>query len=289
MASEWAQSQREGWLCKLYGQDSSDGTRKLPNDSVQSRLVSVLENLLSGKTIPKDAATETASLIMSQEDVGTPWNNLLGLYFSAAEAFGNEHELGALVNYVVELASLPDANNEGQETKTADIGGEVLRIKPSEAVVLGEDRLWSGLPQFSQNVTESFQGPEMYLANLSSPATPDAAKAKWRNLNTFLALLAKSREAQKIPALAGCGRLGIKALVMALEQPPDTRLGQNTELHAPAAAQWIHIANDEIEKLCNDGTEKFTAGDLWAGRGGGEVCDSARLQFWRSRMRELGY
>ncbi|CAE7188779.1 hypothetical protein P3342_008998 [Pyrenophora teres f. teres] len=256
MASKWAQSQREGWLCKLYGKYSVDDTRSIPSDSVQSKIVTVLENLLSNQTTPKDAATETASLILFREDAETLWNNLWGLYLSAAETFGEEQELGALVDYIVELASLPDA---------------------------------SSLPEFSMNLSESFQGPERYLANLSSPATPDAAKSAWKNLNTFLALLAKSRNAQKIPVLAGWARLGVKTLVMALEQSPSTREGQNVELHAPAAAQWLRIAQDEIEKLCNDKTERFTAGDLWANRGGGEVCDNARLQFWKSRMAELGY
>ncbi|EDU42401.1 hypothetical protein TUN199_06660 [Pyrenophora tritici-repentis] len=256
MASEWAQSQREGWLCQLYGKDSVDDTRSLPSDSVQSKLVTILEKLLSNQTTPKDAATETASLILSQEDTETLWNNLWGLYLNAAETFGEEQELGALVDYIVELASVPDA---------------------------------SGLPEFSMNVTESCQGPERYLANLSSPATPDAAKTAWKNINTFSALLAKNQNAQKIPVLAGWARLGVLTLVLALEQSPSTRQGQNVELHAPAAAQWFRISREEIEKLCNNGTDRFTPGDLWANRGGGEECDNTRLQFWRSRMGELGY
>jgi len=157
MTSEWAQTQRGGWLCDLYGKNNDDGTQKLPNDSVQSRLVTVLENLLAKKTAPKDAATETASIIMSQEDIGTPWSNLLGLYLSAAETFEDEQDLEALVDYIVELASLPDARNEGLETKTMDMGGEVLHIQPGHAVIQGETKLWSGLPQFSLNVAESFQ------------------------------------------------------------------------------------------------------------------------------------
>lgn len=113
--------------------------------------------------------------------------------------------------------------------------------------------------------------------------------AAWRNLNTFLALIAISPGAQMIPILKGMARLGLQTLAMALEHSLETRLGKNVELHAPAAAQWLRIAGDKIEGLCRDGTERMTAGDLWVGNGGGEVCDSARLQFWRARMAEFGY
>lgn len=289
MASGWAQTQREGWLRDLYGVDSSDGTRKLPDESVQSQLVSVIDGLLSGTSSPKDSAAKTASLIMSQEDVGTPWSNLLGLYLNAAEKFADEKALRALADYIVQLANLPDAVNEGPEAKILDEGGRTVRVEPGETVVFEEGKLWSDLPRLSYNVTESFQGPERYLANLQSPASPEAAKTTWRNLNTCIALVAKSYDAQRIPALAGWARLGLKTLAMALEHSPDTRLGRNAELHAPAAAQWLQIAGDEIERLCSDGTERMDAGDLWAGSGGGEVCDSARLQFWKARIVEFGY
>ncbi|KAF2196096.1 hypothetical protein GQ43DRAFT_445421 [Delitschia confertaspora ATCC 74209] len=289
MTSHWAQTQREGWLCDLYGKDSGDGTRKLPNKSVQSQLVSVLDNLLSGKSSPKESAAKTASLIMSQENVDIPWNNLLGLYLDAVEKFADEKDLKALVDYIVELASLPDAVNEGPETKTLDVGGKTLRIEPGQAVVFEEGTLWRDLPRFSSNVTESFQGPERYLTNLRPPVSPGVAKATWRNLNTYIALIAKSTDAQRIPVLARQVGLGLKTMAMALEYSPDTRLGKNIELHAPAAAQWLRIAGDEIDRLCRDGTQRMAIGDLWAGSGGSEVCDSARLQFWRARIVELGY
>ena len=78
-------------------------------------------------------------------------------------------------------------------------------------------------------------------------------------------------------------------MVMALEYSPETQPGRNVELHVPAAAQWLQIAGDEIERLCSDGTSRINAGDLWVGRGGGEVVDSARLQFWKARIAEFGY
>ena len=112
--------------------------------------------------------------------------------------------------------------------------------------------------------------------------------AKWKNFNTWLALLAKSPDAQSFPVLAGKVWLGLRTLSIALEQSPSTRWGQNVGLHAPAAAQWLRIAENELARVCAEGGEKYPAGDLWKDKGGNDVCDSARLQFWRARLRELG-
>jgi hypothetical protein len=129
----------------------------------------------------------------------------------------------------------------------------------------------------------------MYLAHISSPATPEHAKEKWSNLNTYLALLAKDSDAQKLPVLAHKATLSLVALSTAFEFSPETRSGRNSELRVPAAAQWLRIAGDQIESLCANGTERMPAGDLWTSTGGGEICDKARLQFWKTRMAELGY
>ena len=77
-------------------------------------------------------------------------------------------------------------------------------------------------------------------------------------------------------------------LKTALEHSPNTRRGKKTDLHIPAAEAWFRIAGDEIERLCEAGTETLPPGDLWASQGGGDVCDSARLGFWKKRMSELG-
>lgn len=111
--------------------------------------------------------------------------------------------------------------------------------------------------------------------------------AHWRNLNTYLALLQKNRKAQDIPVLSGTVRLALRALPMALEHSPETRLGKNAELHAPAAAQWLRLAVDEIEELCAERNERMVAGDLWVAKGGSDVCDLARLQFWKERLPQV--
>lgn len=112
---------------------------------------------------------------------------------------------------------------------------------------------------------------------------------KWKNFNTYLALMAVHPRAQAIPVLGDKTRLGFVTLSMALEHSPDTALGRNSGLHAPAAAQWLRIAGDKIEKLCEEGTGVMGAGDLWKDRGGAGVCNSARLAFWRSRLADMGY
>jgi hypothetical protein len=98
-----------------------------------------------------------------------------------------------------------------------------------------------------------------------------------------------SEGAQTIPDLANVIRLARVTLVMALEHSPQTRLGKNVDLHVPAAAEWFRIAKAEIDHLCKEETQKMYPGDLWTSQGGGEVCDSARLSFWKKRMLELGY
>jgi hypothetical protein len=78
-------------------------------------------------------------------------------------------------------------------------------------------------------------------------------------------------------------------LSMALEHSPATRLGKNVDLHVPAAAQWLRIAGEEVEQMCREGGGRVPPGDLWERRGGNDVCDLARLGFWRERLGELGF
>jgi hypothetical protein len=80
--------------------------------------------------------------------------------------------------------------------------------------------------------------------------------------------------------------LGFTTLAMALESAPNSRLGKNVKLHTPAAAVWLRIAGDTLEQVCGAETKVYFAGDLWKVRGGMDVCSSARLEFWKARMRE---
>jgi len=102
MTTEWAQSQQSGWICNLYGiTDDTSSERRLPPSSAQSRLITNLENLLLFKNLPEACAAGTVSIILSEHDVGTPWQNHLGLYLSAARRFPDEKTLTALVQYLV--------------------------------------------------------------------------------------------------------------------------------------------------------------------------------------------
>lgn len=307
MSNEWTQTQRKGWLCKLYGTSIDDGTRALQHDTVQSQLLDVLDELISHKLPPNDAAIQTASKVLAQADVSTPWANIVGLVLNAAETFDDETVLQALIDYLAELASLPDAINDGPGVKTIDVGGgEIWHVQPGQTIRFAEGQLWRDLPMYSWNVTEHFQGeflqktraqafliisagPEQYLEAHGGSSTPLLAMQTWKKFNTFLALMAVHAKAQTIPVLAGKARLGLRALAMALENSPHTWLGRNSELHAPAAAQWLRIAGGEIERLCEAETERAMGGDLWESHSGAEVCDCARLAFWKSRLTDLGY
>jgi hypothetical protein len=76
---------------------------------------------------------------------------------------------------------------------------------------------------------------------------------------------------------------------MALEFPPDSMLGKNIDVHVPAAAQWLRIAGEQVEEMCAEGKVRARAGDLWLAKGGSDVCDTARLGFWRERLVELDF
>jgi len=306
MASDWVQAQEQGWLDRLL----EGGSRAIAKKSTLWHLYRIFEDTMTREASAKDSASRTASLVSSEPKA---WYDVIGIYVTSAEKIADEDALKALVDYIVELASLPDAINESHETVVIDhIGhaGASVPIEPGEPLVMGYGgkRLWKDLPDLSMEITERFQGkrcqqcavvalfinllvnigPEQYLSDTPSSADLESAKTLWKNFNTFLALWAISARAQTIPVLANGIRMARMTLVTALEHSPNTRRGKKTDLHIPAAEAWFRIAGDEIEKLCEAGTETLPPGDLWASQGGGDVCDSARLGFWKKRMSELG-
>lgn len=306
----WAQSQREGWLAELYGEDITEDVRQLKPESAQSQLVSVLEDLLSRTCTVTQAVERTQQLVLSEP--GKLFANLTGIYFSAVKFFADEGTTRVLVDYIVALAKLPDAVNEGPEPMVIDLGGDrTYSIQPGEVIDPGDGKLWRTLPGFSMYISEESQGTslisletfislyadslragaEAYLCHLSRLATPAEARDRWRNFNAWLVEAAASQEAQGIPVLAGLKRLGPRALAMALEHSPGTRLGRNTGMHLPAATLWMRKAEDEVKAVCVAGTQRFMAGDLWysvCSEDDPTLCTKARLEFWRSRLVELG-
>jgi hypothetical protein len=160
MATEWTKCQREGWLAQLYGQEQSHGKRVLQSDTVQSRQLDIIDDLISFRVSATDAASRAAALVLSHAAVDTIWLNTIGMFINAAETIDDEKVSAALTDFLVELASLPDAVNPGPEAMTADDDGQgkPLRIEPGQAVILQGGKLWKDLPQYSWNVTETFQG-----------------------------------------------------------------------------------------------------------------------------------
>jgi hypothetical protein len=161
MTSDWINSQREGWLTQLYGEECGDGTRVLHPDTVQSRQLDIIEDLISFRVSAEEAASRTASLVLSQTNVGTIWVNITGLVVNAAETIDDEKVSAALIDFLVELASLPDAINPGPEVMMVDDEGhKPSRIEPGQPVVMMGGKLWIDLPQYSWTVTETFQGKQ---------------------------------------------------------------------------------------------------------------------------------
>ncbi|KAF2850608.1 hypothetical protein T440DRAFT_530812 [Plenodomus tracheiphilus IPT5] len=124
-----------------------------------------------------------------------------------------------------------------------------------------EGILWNDLAGFHWNLTEAFQGPEKYPANVQSLASLDVAMNIWKSLNTCIAHVVRVPEAQKISDLAALIKLGLKTLPMALEHSPDTFLGRYTTLHAPVVRTWLHISGNSIDVTCKIGAERLD-GDI---------------------------
>jgi hypothetical protein len=157
LTTRWAQSERDGWLCRLYGEDNDDGTRELPPQSVQASLVKVIDGLLTDTTSPRDAAVKTIPLLSPEDD--TPFMNLIGLCLHAAERFADEKILQTLVDYFVTLVGLSNAANEPHEATHSNMRGEKQRVEPIEITEFGDDGgLLKELPNFSISLTESLQG-----------------------------------------------------------------------------------------------------------------------------------
>ena len=159
MATKWVPSQREGWLTQLYGHEQDNGARVLQPDTIQSRQLDIIEDLITFRVAPTEAASTAAALILSHAAVDTIWMNTIGMVINAAETIDDDKVSAALIDFLVELASLPDASNPGPEVMTADGDGpDPLRIEPGQPVVLQQGKLWRDLPDYSWNVTETFQG-----------------------------------------------------------------------------------------------------------------------------------
>jgi hypothetical protein len=182
MTSGWARTQGEGWLYRLVFPDEEEVQEKFTT----RQIFRILEDLMSHKASSKDLATETASLVASNP---AAWDDVLGIYLSAAEVVADEDALKALVDYIVQLASLPDAFNESHEALiVGHIGyaGSSVRIEPGEPLVLGDGgkRLWRDLPNFSMNITERFQG-KLFLLGLYRSFSYTSSKALSNILTTF--------------------------------------------------------------------------------------------------------
>lgn len=171
MAKDWVAAQRKGWLCQLYGQDNRDGSRSLHPDTVQSRQLDILDELVSLQASPKDAASRTAALVLSQARVDTIWLNITGLVIGAAETIDDEKVAIALIDFLVELASLPDAINPEPEAMNMDDGGFTFwKVEPGQPIAMLGGTLWRDLPQYTWGVTETIQGMQTGDVYASEPA-----------------------------------------------------------------------------------------------------------------------
>ncbi|RYN91061.1 hypothetical protein AA0119_g10816 [Alternaria tenuissima] len=272
----------------------ADQLANYPPNNVATQLIVILDQVLSSRTSPTASASATANLVQSEHDITHGLACLVDLFLFAAARNTSLDSLELLVSYLVELAKQPDAINEGPEPKVWDEGGGVMHEIPSGAPIIVEGKqLWSELPMLGWNITEWFQGPELWTHSHCNPTTPEVAAAKWKDMNKLIAAIARDPDAQVLPSLAGYINLSRITLSMALEHSPNMRLGKTPAMHLPAAALWFSIADGELERMCEAGEQNMAAGDVWAervrdnGSGDSAVVDMTRLQFWKERLAEL--
>jgi hypothetical protein len=123
-----------------------------------------IEDVLSFKASTKDAATKTASLISHEPKA---WFKFVWIEVALAEKLEDGEALKVLVDYIVALASLLDAVNESHGAVVVDnvgYGGASVTIEPGEPLAIGSGgaRLWGDLPDRNIEITESFQGKDIY-------------------------------------------------------------------------------------------------------------------------------
>ena len=69
MSNSWAQNEREGWL---RDHDKGNGILRVEPGSIRSQLVALLDEMLSDKCSPKESASKTAALVMSDTEPDLP-------------------------------------------------------------------------------------------------------------------------------------------------------------------------------------------------------------------------
>lgn len=290
MVEEYVREQR-AWLGQLYPKHGDrfvvpPTERILDPQSPQWHIVQILQNLLESRIGGEEAAQRLADVILPSKDTEIFYGNLWGCFFNAVESFSDVQTLTILSDLLASLASPPNAvNDEVVEQKTIRPDHSIVATSPGH-----KQHPWHDLSLLSINITERMQGPETYLCYNEPPKT---AARKWKNINSFLAILIRDHDHATIsPTLFG-HRIwhAFDTLAMALEHPPKSRLGRNMILHLPAACAWVCLARDTLWEAVEVGEEErrwtASAGQLWRDRHGTNIVDERRWTFWKWRLEHV--
>lgn len=290
MVEEYVREQR-AWLGQLYPKHGdrfvvSPTERVLDPQSPQWHIVQILQDLLESGIGGEEAAQRLADVILPSKDTETLYNNLWGCFFNAVESFSDVQTLTTLSDLLASLASAPNVvNDEAIEQKTMQADSSIVATSLGHKQFGHKQHPWHDLSHLSISITERMQGPETHLCHGEPPKT---AARKWKNINSFLAILIRDH-ATISPTLFG-SRIwhAFDTLAMALEHPPKSRLGRNMILHLPAACAWICLARDTVWEAVEVGQEgeywTASAGQLWRDRDGTNVVDERRWVFWKWRL-----
>jgi len=254
----------------------------LDPQSPQWHIIQTFQDLLESRCEPQDAAERLADIVRWTTHILTCYNNMWGCFFKAAEHFSDMETLSKLTDLLACLASLPGSINTIRDPDD-----------PSKKPIIIDDEtdveiFWKDLPEFSMNLSERMQGPEAYLA---FNATPEDAKRKWTNMNTFVALLVRNHGAAFPKLFGGLVVFAFWTFAASLECPPDSLFGKNMPLRLPACCRWILLVGDVVREKMVQGYQgkprTASVGELWGNPVEVREVDGARWAFWKSRFEAL--
>lgn len=251
----------------------------LDPQSPQWQIIQTFRDVLESNCEPRHAAERLADIVRWTTHILTCYNNMWGCFFKAAEHFSDMETLSKLTDLLACLASLPGSINTIRDPDD-----------PSKKPIIIDDEtdveiFWKDLPEFSMNLTERMQGPEAYLA---FNATPEDAKRKWTNMNTFVALLIRNHGTAFPDQFGGLVVFAFWTFAATLEDPPDSRFGQNMPLRLPACCRWILLVGDVVREKMDQGyrgkPQTASMGELWGDPAKMAEVNEARWAFWKSRF-----
>ncbi|THW82988.1 hypothetical protein D6D15_09887 [Aureobasidium pullulans] len=243
---------------------------------------------------PEEAATKIASFVCASDDFQTAYLEVIYFVIGAANNLSEQHDLYKLANLTLALSRLPDARNPTRTTIQLSFDYKSSEIGPGDIFMVGEGKIWAGLPQFAVNLGDSMYGPTAYI---SDGLAEHWAEQKWTNLNTFAAYLISGSDNTPCP-FDYLYLYTFRTITDSLEYDPKTEKGIDSLHSLRSACRWITIAGEQIWTESMRSPRNAAAGPLWHRKYHADLVKSGQWEerslvtsprwlAWASRLDEL--